>query len=211
MAPLSDLQRSVFGRYLAAHQRAATISLNPLWLALVIAGDRPAAMITPHPKAFPYRNQSLEQCFHSFLDLFDLQSQAIPQSDQWCLTPTAARFEILPTQWDPSTAEYHLRLGLFLGYPPAAIVSRLCLSEPRPHPRSLVAQGHFEASELAYTLFLPYVYITPDVDKGYAYEIAAGKAYRQRITAIAEQWQLPVLDALADAIHHEYTTQWTSQ
>lgn len=211
MDSFTALQRNVFGRYLAAHQRAATASLNPLWLALVLAGDRPAAMMGPHREAFPYRDRSLAQCFLSLLDLFELQYQSVPQRHQWCLSPTPARFGLLPPQWEPATAEYHLRLGLFLGYPPAAIASRLRLTEPRPHPRLLVAQGDFEASELAYTLFLPYVYITPNVYEGYAHEIAAGKAYCQRITDLADQWQLPVLEALADAIHREYTTQWTPQ
>lgn len=195
---MNDSQRIAFGRYLTTHHRAEDIKWEPLRLALVIAGERPAAALTVAPWEFPYRNRSPDRCLCRLLALFDIAYRRV-WADQWFIAADPDRLALIPPERTTENDAYHRRLGQFFGYPQDAVEAFLPIQTRSPYPRDLVADGSVTATQIAYTRFVPYV--LDDSCGGYDRAITAGKAIYERLCELAHEWELAVLATLAETAY----------
>lgn len=203
---MNDIQRIAFGRYLASHRRAEEIVWEPLRLALVVTGERPAAALCVAPWEFPYRHRSPDQCLCSLFDLFDIAYRQV-WAEQWFIAADPDRLSLIPSERTTESDEYHRRLGQFFGYPPDTIEAFLPMERRSSYPRDLVVNGVVTATEIAYTRFVPYV--VDDSCGGYEREITAGKEIYERLQEIAHKWGLPVLATLADTAYKDAVTVYS--
>ncbi len=196
-------QRWVFEQYLIARYDSRASGHEPLWLALMLGGAKPAASITkfvdpldpendtPPSSAFP---------IEVVAQTFDLPYRWWSEHELF-VTTTPWRFDLLPaTDNRTASTAYHRRLGCFFGYPQADIEYFLSTSSPYLQPGELVAEGLIQAKELAYVTFVPRRH--DDSVDGYERAITIGKKNRQLIADCAARWDLPALDAYADCAYH---------
>lgn len=197
---MNDIQRIAFGRYLATHRRAEAIAWEPLRLALVIAGERPAAALSVAAWEFPYRHRSPDQCLCGLLDLLDIAYRQV-WAEQWFIAAEPDRLALIPPERTTESDVYHRRLGRFFGYPPDAIEAFLPMEMRSSYPRDRVVDGLVTATEIAYTRFVPYV--VDDSCGGYEREITAGKEIYERLWELAHDWELPILATLAETVYED--------
>lgn len=198
---LTDHQQDVFTQFLAIRHEDKINICEPIWLALLLVCERPAADITTLTHGADDDESALTA--EDVAEAFNLVS------DRWSehglhVTRTAWRLDLLPTQGDVSSA-YHRRLGCFYGYPEEDVEHFLTTDTSRTMPADLVAEGVFEPEDVAYTTFVPQGH--DDSIEGYERAIDAGKTNRSTITDCADAWNLPELDAYADWVYHDALTK----
>jgi hypothetical protein len=205
---ITDTQRRAFSRYLDTHRQSDSCSRAPMRLALVVGQMKPATIIEPYPWAFPDCALSPVQCFQDLLDRFDCVYRQPYGAAGVIVAGSTGRLEFLPTVKNTDSDAYHRRLGVLFGYPPDAIEAFIQDEEPPTQPHDLVADGLFEVEALAYTSFVFY----KPADSAAAYEqtIAEGKMTRARLGMLADEWQLPALDEIADTIYEAYVAEYTN-
>ncbi|UPM42304.1 hypothetical protein [Halocatena salina] len=202
---LTERQRCELGRYFERHAENDACYRDPLLLALVVAGDKPAAEISATEFAFPEHPWTPHRGLIALCELFELSYRRIGQGtgNDWFIAPTDGRLDLLPSseKADRNRA-WHRRLGVVLGYPPEAIDFFIDTDgTERTRPRDLLKRGVFSPEELAYTRFV--FYIHDDSINGYERAIETGRAVRARFTELAEMWHLPALAAIADDVFEE--------
>lgn len=202
---MTEAQRRELGRYFKRHADSDTCYRDSLLLALVLAGDKPAAEITANDFAFPDHPWTPHRGLLDLCDLFDLSYRRIGRGtgNSWFIAPTEGRLDFLPTSEKTNRNEaWHRRLGVVLGYPYEAIEFFIDTNgEKRTLPRDLVENGTFSPEELAYTQFV--FYIHDDSIEGFERAIETGKARRARFAELAKEWDLPALDRITENVFEE--------
>ncbi|RRJ34091.1 hypothetical protein [Halocatena pleomorpha] len=192
---LSLDQRDGLRRWVRKHHTHESFQ-PPLLFALVVAGDKPATHITPRSWAFPDSQFETDDRFLAFVDRLDLEAHALRGGHGWYVAPTHARFDLLPSSVRaPITAAWHRRLGTVFGYPPTAI-EHFIETDSRVDPRARVEHDGFAPEEIAYTKLVFYRH--DDSIAGYERAIENGKTMRDRFAELAEHWEIPTLDQLAE-------------
>ncbi|MFC6964941.1 hypothetical protein [Halocatena marina] len=197
---ITDEQRRELGRYLGSHRDDP--HRDPLKVALVLAGDRPAAFISPDPwmslrSLLEFHNGSVK-----LFELFDLSSREVRDVPGWFVARNSWRLDLLPTVLNGCSG-YHRRLGTVLGYPQAAI-EQFIERESLEVPEEFAKRGQFDTETLAFAKFV--FYLPEATVDGYRRAIQQGKDRYARLCTLAELWQLPDLKILADEIRTEFVT-----
>lgn len=200
---LSEPQRQALGRYIERHVEHDAWHREPLMLALVVAGDKPAALIDPASFAFPDHPWSTHTGLLELCDVLELSYRHVTDISGWFVAPAEGRLDLLPsTGRAPTNDAWHRRFGVVLGYPPDAIDFFIETSgDERTRPRDLVDRGVFSPDELAFTQFI--FYIHDDSIDGYEQAITEGKIVRERFEELAAAWGLPDLKKIAAGVHEE--------
>lgn len=194
----TSTQRQTLAAWLGAlHERDERHDF-PLALARTLAGDKPACLIQTADFALdagPFEAVAEALSFVHELGLLTMQPQA---DGPWCAARTRFRLELLPSPGGSNVkAARQRRLGAFFGYPEPDVEWFIeTPTHERAGPRERVKTGAFTPAEVAHVDLLPYVHET-SID-GYERAIAAGTQIRQRIDALAERWELPVLNEMAE-------------
>lgn len=198
---MTESQRTAFRQFLRA-RREEWIGLNePIWLALVLACERPATLLTS-VGVYPPVRDNISVTVADVAAAFDLDYYWWSET---CLTVARSswRLDLLPTPSEFSDA-YHRRMGCFFGFPEADIDYFLTGTKGRTKPYDYVEEEVFQPEEVAYVTFVPQVH--EDSIAGYERAIAAGKENRDTITDFAEMWELPALEVYAEWMYHEALT-----
>lgn len=199
---LSPTQRRAFQGWLRVHKEHESFE-DPLKMALVVSGDKPALYLQPAEWAFPGPQFSVtsDERFLELMEELGLTTHQMEGMNGWFVAPVHGRLDLLPsTVRAPTDAAWHRRLGTVLGYPSEAIEFFIDTSgAKRTQPRDLVDNGTFTPEEMAYTQFV--FYIHNDSSDGYEQAIEDGKVTRARFTELAKQWDLPVIESLAAAFY----------
>lgn len=192
---LSAEQRDALGRWMCRHHDHE--SFGPaLLFALVVSGDKPATHITPRSWAFPGSQFETDERFLDFVDVLDLEAHTLREGQGWYVAPTHARFDLLPSSVRaPTTAAWHRRLGTVFGYPSTAI-THFIETDSRVDSRTRVENNDFTPEEIAYAELVFYRH--DDSIAGYERAIENGKTIRARFTELADRWELPTLDQMAE-------------
>lgn len=226
---LTDPQRNALRRYAELRHESGVALREPLWLALVIAGDKPATFtgkgLDTSPdvprngwgfelaeqavpddmeiEVIPLDETTPDITVADVLNEFDLAYQEMGGAEGWYVARTSWRLGLLPTvrKGLKSAEAYHRRLGCFFGYSPDDIAYFTDSEPPRTSAHDLVKAGEFDPEEIAYARFVPEVH-GGSIDR---YERASetGRTIRERIADLSNKWDLPELDALADTVYEE--------
>ncbi len=196
---LTPTQRQALREWLRVHEDHESRE-DPLKMALVIAGDKPAMYLQPSEWAYPGTRFGFDtnEQFRELIDALELVAHQIEGMNGWFVAPAHGRLDLLPsTVRAPTDTAWHRRLGVVLGYPPEAIEFFIdTTGAKRTQPRELVERGVLSPDELAYTQFV--FYIHDDSSDGYERAIETGRAVRARFTELAEKWELPILETIAE-------------
>lgn len=103
-----------------------------------------------------------------------------------------------------ATAPYHRRLGCFFGYDRENIRYFIDSVPPRTPATDLVEAGTFEPADIAYATFVPELH-EGSIDH-YERAIEAGRTIRERVTTLAQTWEVPALETLATTVYEEALT-----
>ncbi|WP_330633602.1 hypothetical protein [Halocatena halophila] len=195
---LTGKQHQELGQYLSWFRDEP--HRDPLKIALLISGDRSAALINPDPwislrSPLTFCDGSVE-----LFNLFGLESRKIRDMPAWIAARNSLRLDLLPTRVN-SCASYHRRLGTILGYPADAIDYFSNFDEITV-PEQYAEDSSLDVEEVAYTQFV--FYIPRPTSEGYQQAISLGKERYSRLCMLADLWQLPDIKSLADEIREEF-------
>ncbi len=218
-------QRQALRQYITERQESEMGLREPVWLALVINGEKPACYanqglgssplitdgwtdelagqaVPPEMEidVVPLEETTPDITVADVLDAFGLSYRGLGGAG-WYVARTAWRLELLPTVRNGATAAYHRRLGAFFGYARADINYFITSEPPRPQPAALVAEGHYTPEEIAYTTFVPEIF-EPEPER-VARATRTGRTIRDRMAQLARQWELPALEDLAATVYEE--------
>lgn len=223
---LTDTQQTALGRYAELRHETGVALREPLWLALVIAGDKPACFtgqgleppsnVPRNGWAFELAEQAVpkdmdlevisfdeampDMTVADALDEFDLAYQEMGGAG-WYVARTSWRLGLLPTvrKGTVGVEAYHRRLGCFFGYSHQDIEYFIESEPPRTSATDLVEAGAFEPEEIAYTTFVPERY-AGSIDR-YERAIETGKTIHERINDLAKKWDIPPLETLVETVY----------
>lgn len=225
---MTETQHQKLSQYIAVRQESGVALREPIWLALVIAGDKPACyadcglgssttimdgwacdlseQAVPAEmeiEVVPLNQMSPTITVAGVLDAFGLAYQELGGTG-WYVARTSWRLGLLPTVRNGSTAAYHRRLGCFFGYTRSDIDYFIATEPPRTQPADLVADGSFDPEEIAYATFIPEIH-QKSINR-FERAIETGKTIHSRITSLARQWNIPELETLAETVYEEAVT-----
>lgn len=209
---LTEFQQAVLRWYLKHRLFAFGGVTDPLWLALVAAGDRKGAWVSNVGLTVDHSPDELEQWLES-LGIAYQRTGSAPEAtiqrgtDGYLITPTPSRFGMLPPS-DAPRAEYQRQMGEFLDYPAEAIDAHV---EGRAASNSKlqvdVRRGVVSVDEIGYLTFVPYS--PPRSIASYERAIATGKRTAARLNALAEIWELPSLETFVERCYHQHCERYT--
>lgn len=201
--PLNSLtteHRNVFKKFLTIRREDWLNIHEPVWLALLLIGERPACKISPvetHPD-MDLPELSVEEIVSVF-DLYGCEWR----NEQWVVAQTSSRMDMLPSE--SNSDEYHRRLGHFFGYPEDDIDAFLRADSPGKQWDNTVRTVDVSIEELAYTTFVPQK-PAPSVE-GCERAIRSGKENRKTISEYSEKWDLKALNAYSDWLYYDILTK----
>lgn len=202
---MTEAQHRALGQYFERHVESETCRRDPLLLALVLAGDKPAVDYSPSKWEFPEHPFAPHEGLQELCDVFNLSYRRIGSGvgSDWIVAPSPGRLDLLPsTNRTDRNAAWHRRLGIIFGYPPEAIDYFIeSTGGDRTHPEDLVVSERFPPEEIAYTRFVFYRH--DDSIEGYERAIKMGKTVRRRISDLADEWELPALDTIAEDAYED--------
>lgn len=171
-------------------------------LMLTLAGDKPACSIETFDLTVekgPFVHAPDRAI--AFIDELGLSTKQLDANGSWYCARSRDNFDLLPTV-DVETKDDHQRqMARFFGYPDED--AEWFIDTPpteRVGPRERAENGDFAPSEIAHVDFLPYTHDTSI--GGYRRAIETGKRIRQRMTVIANRWDVHVIDSMAEE-HYE--------
>lgn len=182
-------QRKILSSWLSSRHRDVAIEL-----ARTIAGDKPASMLqSGFVNDGPFLSVERAAAF-----LREMGMTTEERGDAHYIAQTHARLELLPSSAGTSATDgLTRRMGAFYGYPEQDVEWFIRThSDERITPRERAETGDFTPAELAYTNFLSYM--NEDSIGGYQRAIAEGKRIRELLTAIADEWNIPVIEEIAE-------------
>lgn len=195
---ISDDERQALRTYLGncvENERFRTI--RPLLFVLVLAGDKPACTMQPSKEAFPDNPFAPQMGLKELCSQLGVVAHHRRALSWWFVAPVEGRLDLLPANDRTERNEAFVRrLGVILGYPPAAVERFIEQGTAWIEPHERVASGQFSPDEMADAGFI--VYRHDDSVEGYEWAVRHGRQARQRLESLAEQWAIPELSAYID-------------
>lgn len=198
MLPPEDLtnsQRRLLSQFLTLKRETKSNVREPIWFALVLAGEKPGCLIST--------NQSVEDdsiisfSLKEMIEEFDLVYSDLGGSLD--VARFSWRIEMLPSNHHDLGPEACLRrAGAFYGYPKEDVKHFIDAGPWETYPTDLVEAGTIRPEAAAYMMLLPQRY---DVAEHYDRAIESGKRIRKTMSEQSEQWDLKELDDYADWIY----------
>lgn len=196
---LTVTQRCLFRDYIIRHKDAETYSKNPINLARVLIGDRPAAALTPLLKIdVPNEYDDADEYVPAMVSEMGLQYRTLVDHFDVYISSSSKRLDLLPTVKVMNDA-FHRRLGVVLGYPPDA-VERFIKTSISVTWLDLIRADIFTPKTVAYTVFVPFSIYDKSLPK-YNEAINHGKQIKQRIHECAHEWEMTELDEYAEILY----------
>ncbi len=201
---LSQRQRKVFTQFIDNRVEKEAYLQEPIWLAFVITGKKPAMEIY----SLEREDATVTLTAEDIAETFDLAYQ---RETEFLLNLArhSWRLELLPKKTMGMSAEaYHRRRGCFFGYPEDELEYFLSTdARSDTEPEDLVAEGIFQPEEVAYTKFIPYRH--NDSIGGYKHAIESGKRVRTTIMEIASTWNFDYLNEYTNWFYNKTVTEHT--
>lgn len=105
----------MFDQYLSIHRKYGRGNAEPLQIALVLGGAKPATSFNPPLELFSETSQSLHS-LQQLVEEWRLSHRKRPDRPGLTVSPSSYWLDLLPTvKIDEGT--FHRRLGLVYGYP----------------------------------------------------------------------------------------------
>ncbi len=165
---------------------------DPLMVALVLSGDKPAASIDPSTDHFPDHRWTPHTGLKELCDTMNIVAYKRRDLGWWFVAPVYGRLDLLPSSNRTERSdEWMRRLGVIFGYPSSAIDYFLGAKGEWTEPRERVANGQFSSDEMVDAGFV--VYRHDDSVEGYERAIETGRRIRDRLEGLAEEWDVPEL------------------
>lgn len=199
--PLSAAQHSTFREFIRRHrdETDGRISVNPILLARVLAGDKPAADIDLKGEETHPNFDDPDEYLYSICDTLDLHARKIKGIRSWTVGHSSRWLDLLPTV-KSSTDAFHRRCGIVYGYPSDAI-ENFTETTAKITTYDLIRADIFTKEEITYMTFVPYIY--HNSLEWYEWLIERGKEIKTRIGQIATVWDLPLLDEYAQLLYSD--------
>ncbi len=205
--PLTSLtteQRKIFKKFLTIRREDWLNIHEPIWLALLLIGKRPACKISP-VESHPDMNLP-ELSVEEIVSAFGLHGCEW-KNEQWVVARTSVRMDMLPAE--SNSDEYHRQLGYFFGYSEADIDAFLSADSPGKMWDDTIREVDVPAEELAYTTFVPQK-PAPSIE-GCERAMRLGKENRKVISEFSEKWRLKALNAYSDWLYYDLLTKYSLQ
>lgn len=197
---LTPTQRHVFQQFLEARQASYINLQEPISFARLLVRDKPGMIMAPlkMPSVIDYTPTITTE---EIVDAFDLEHTCL-ENDDVAIARTPWRLDLYMS---PNTSPGWV--GIFLGYPEQDIEHYISTDPPYTEPEDLVADGIFNADEVAYITYIPQR--NEDSIEGYKRAISEGKTVRDTIETWARTWDLPGLVDYSDWIFEKAVTKYT--
>lgn len=206
---LTESQHRALREYTERHRAApGKLAPHPITIARVLARDKPAACVDPVTGVTPDDYSGPDEYLPAIFERMDLAVRQIDGIDGWHVARSAWRLDLLPTTNSLSDA-YHRRCGVVYGYPPSAIEHFINFPEVKVTHCDLARADIFPAEEIAYTIFVPYTH--EKTEGKYEELITKGKSIRNRISQLSDVWELPELDAHAEAVYQDVAAVYSGE
>lgn len=200
---MQEEQRRLFGQYISYHQEYGGDIGEPLQMALVLGGEKPATTFDPPTEMFSqYPNYSPR----TLVKEWGLYCRRTSTDPALMVSPSSLWFDLLPTV-EMDTNRCTRRFGLFFGYPFDDINFFLRAEGAILPAQKYVEQGVFSAEEVAYTVFA--FYRPEDSETGYKRAISIGKRHYDQVHRLSRKWGLPGLVEIADRLHSDFTARYS--
>lgn len=204
---MTEQQRKVFEKFIDTRYKTQLNVREPIWLALLLAGQKPATEITTlslpnylDGDQSPITDEEVAEVFGLVAHRWDKHDLFVSRTHWW--------IGILPSQQADLDA-YHRRLGCFFGFPEEDIKYFLSSdNHNQTMPEELVADGVFQPGEMAFERFIPQG--KDDSIEGYERAIKAGKNNRKIIETYANKWGLQKLDDYAERLYQDTIEDYSS-
>lgn len=196
-------QRRLFREYISFHQEYGGDIGEPLQMALVLGGEKPATTFDPPTEMF---SQYPDYNPRTLVKEWGLYYRSTSTDPALMVSPSSLWFDLLPTV-EMDTDRCARRFGLFFGYPFDDIKFFLRAEGAILPARKYVEQGSFSAKEVAYTVFT--FYRPEDSKTGYERAISIGKRHYDQVHKLSRKWELPALVEIADRLHSDFTTRYS--
>lgn len=198
MNTLTSAHHQILSDWFAALHEQNEQYAFALRFALTLGGAKPATILTGldwNVDGSPFENEDDALAFVSDVGLSTFQMRT---DRNHFVAQSHARFDFLPsTASTPANDAWHRQLGVFFGYPPEAIEWFITVTvDDQITARDRVAAGDFSPEDIAYTDFV--FYKNEHSIEGYERAIENDKRNRERISEWADEWDLPILDQLAE-------------
>lgn len=197
-------QRRLFREYISSHKEYGGTIGEPLQVALVLGGEKPATIFDPPVEMF---SQHPDHSPRSLVNEWKLYYRRMPGFSGLMVSPSSFWFDLLPTvEMDTETGAR--RLGLFFGYPFDDINHFLQAEGSVLPAQKYVDQGLFSAEGVAYSVFAFY---TPEDSKtGYKRAVTIGRRHYDCLHELAHEWNLPSLAEMTDRLHSDFTARYST-
>lgn len=204
---LTTTQHRLLTDYIERHKDAETYSMNPIHLARVLAGDRPAAALTPLPEIdVPDEYDDVDEYVPTMVDEMGLFHRTVGDFFDVYVSQSYSRLDLLPTVKVINSA-FHKRLGVVLGYPSDAI-ERFIKDSVSVTWMDLIRADIFTPETVAFTVFVPFSLYEQSM-KTYNEAIDCGKKIKQRIHEYANAWEMKELHEYVDAVYDDAVNSYS--
>ncbi len=202
---MQEEQRQLFGQYISHHQEYGGDIGEPLQMALVLGGEKPATMFDPPEEMFSrYPDLSPSK----LVKKWGLYYRRSSINSTLMVSPSYFWFDLLPAVELGTEIGARCR-GLFFGYPFDAINHFLHAEGAILPGRKYIVQGEFSAEELAYSVFT--FYRPEDSKTGYERAINIGKKRYNRLHELAHEWELSNLAEMTDRLYSDFTIRYSEE
>lgn len=200
MPNLSEKQVAAFRKFTRRHidDNEGRLSVNPIVLARVLAGDKPGGYINLNGETYPDFGDT-DAYIAELCSTLELETRKIKEARGCCISRSDLWLDMLPTV-QSSTDAFHRRCGVVYGYPQEAIEDFI-ETTTEVATCDLVRAGIFNAEEIAYLVFVSFSH--NNSLEQYEKQIERGKEIRHRMEELAEAWKLPVLDEYVSLLHSD--------
>ncbi|WP_330630721.1 hypothetical protein [Halocatena halophila] len=196
--------RNLFRHYISCHQEFGGDIGEPLQMALVMGGKKPATTFDPPEEmfsSFPDHSPS------TLVEKWGLRYRRVKGDYALMVSPSTHWFDLLPTVGLNNDTGVR-RHGLFFGYPFEDIEYFLQVEEAILPGKKYVSEGVFSAEEMAYCVFTFY---RPEYSKeGYDRAIEIGKQHYESLHRLSDKWELTELAELTEQLHSDYIKRYTA-
>lgn len=192
----SQSQHSVFTEWMEEYREEYEQFSFPIRFSLTLSGDKPATIIQGSDWKFYDSPFESEEDALQFIEELGLSLHQVRKERSYYVSHSPIQFDFLPSTSSTSANDaWHRRLGTVFGYPQEEI-EWFVNKDDRIEPRDRVEKGEFTPDEMAFVDLLDYNH--EDSIEGYENAIESGRAVRERIEELADEWDMPILDQLAE-------------
>ncbi len=201
---MKEGQKGLFKEYLSYHREYGRDYQEPIQMALVLGGEKPATTFYPPEELFSdYPDLSPS----TLAEKFELYYRRVPGDYALMVSPSSYWLDLLPTvSLDNETGAR--RHGLFFGYPFDAIDYFPRAKGALLPGRKYVSQDRFSAEEMAYSVFT--FYRPKDSMEGYRRAIDAGIKRYHRLHELADEWDVQELSDFTDQLYDDFVMRYSN-